>query len=94
MENYYDEICGFAWLLLITKKANDDLRDWAEIIEQNILANKLSSRVAILVRQTKEYIDTETFRIGTLDFDFPFKEVWTTAKPVSEGLCDTLIALT
>ena len=31
LENYYDEICGFAYMLLITGKANDALRSWANI---------------------------------------------------------------
>ena len=94
LENYYDEICGFAYMLLITGKANDALRSWANIQDRHKLAVKLTTKLSVPERYQKDYTDKATFRIGSMYFKYPYKEIWMTAQRVSEDLCETLIALT
>ena len=94
LENHYDEICGFAYMLLITGKANDALRSWANIQDRHNLAVKLTTKLSVPVRHPKNYTDKATFCIGSMYFEYPYKEVWTAAQRVTEDLCETSIALT
>lgn len=79
LENHYDKICGFAYMLLITGKANNALRSWANIKDRHSLAVKLTTKLSVPVRHPENYTDKATFCIGSMYFEYP---------------CETLIALT
>ena len=90
LKNYYDEIIGFAWLLLITREPNQALRDWSGIENPSELITALLTKQAVPKRRKKG--DPDTFQIGDLYFDHPYTEVWEAAILVANALSTTLIA--
>ena len=90
LKNHYDQIVGFAWILLITGEANQALQERAGIESATELIVSLMTKQAIPART--ESTETDTFQIGALYFKFPYKEVWTTAQRIAKDLSKTLIA--
>lgn len=90
LKNHYDQIVGFAWILLITGDANQALQEWAGIESATDLIVLLLTKQAIPARTVTTEI--YTFRIGALYFKFPYKEVRTTAQWIVKDLSMTLIA--
>ena len=90
MKNHYDQIVGFAWILLITGESNKALREWARTDSPTELIVSLMTKHAVPAK--KKEIETDTFQIGALCFGFPYKEVWTLAQRIAKDLTKTLIA--
>ena len=84
MKNRYDQIIGFAWLLLISGDADEALREWTGIRSETDPIDSLLTKHSIPARST--VIATDTFRISMLYFKFPFKEVWITAHNKSQRI--------
>ena len=51
LKNHYNQIVGFAWILLITEEANKALQEWVEIDSPTELIVSLMTRHAVLARK-------------------------------------------
>ena len=89
-----DEVCGFAYLFLLTGRTCNALSEWADVTNEvmmNNLTTTLKYPERILETEIKE---SNSIKIGTLNVKRPSNDTWTVAMSVAADLQELVAEMT
>jgi hypothetical protein len=89
-----DEVCGFAYLFLLTGRTCAALSDWADLTNEEMM-NKLTSTLKYperILEKTKD--KSNSIKIGTLNVKRPNDDTWTVATSIAADLQELVAEMT